>query len=262
MPVTTTWGAGEYALMADRLRPAAARVVEAAGVRAADRVLDVATGTGNAALLAAALGADVVGVDFEPRLLEIAEHLAEASDLEVRWELADMTTLPVPDAWANVVLSVFGVMYAADHDEAARELARCVSTGGRIVLASWTPGSFMPSLGQALSAFLPAPPAGSRPPSRWGDPAVLADLFAPYGLAVHEHTTESLTMTFDSNRQATAFLVRTAGNVIAEREHLVAEGRWNDLNAAVTHLVEARGAEADGGLGIELAYLLTTIRHR
>jgi SAM-dependent methyltransferase len=260
--MTTTWGAGEYALMADRLRPVATRVVEAAGVRSADRVLDVATGTGNAALLAAALGADVVGVDFEPRLLEIAKNLAAASDLEVRWELADLTTLPVPDAWANVVLSVFGVMYAADHDEAARELARCVSTDGRIVLASWTPGSFMPALGQALSAFLPAPPSGSRPPSRWGDPAVLADLFAPYGLAVHEHTAESLTMTFDSNHQATAFLVRTAGNVIAEREQLVAEGRWIDLNAAVTHVVEARGDEVDGRLGIELTYLLTTIRHR
>jgi SAM-dependent methyltransferase len=260
--MTTTWGAGEYALMADRLLPAAARVVGAAGVEPADRVLDVATGTGNAALLAAARGADVIGVDFEPRLLEIAEARAAASDLDVRWELADVATLPVPDGWANVVLSVFGVMYAVDHDEAARELARCVSSDGRIVLASWAPGGFMPSLGQALSEFLPPPPPGSRPPSRWGDPAGLAGLFAPYGLDVQQHTSESLMTTFDSDQQATDFLVRTAGNVIAERERLVAEGRWIDLNAAVARLVEARGeAVGSGRRGVELSYLLTTMRH-
>lgn len=256
----TTWGAGEYRLMAERLAPVAAAAVEAARVTATDRVLDVATGTGNAALVASARGAEVMGVDFEPALLDIAKARAAEAGADVRWEVADVTAIPVPDAWANVVVSVFGVMYAADHDAAVREITRCVARDGRVVLASWTPGSFMPAMGQAFGAFLPPPPAGGGPPSRWGDPSVLDTLFGPTGLHVEAHSTKTLTMTFTDAAEATDFLIRTAGNVIAERERLTDDGRWPDLRAAVQQLVVERGDESNEECRIGFDYLLATIR--
>lgn len=115
----TTWGAGDYPLMARHLETAAGAAVEIAAVGSGDRVLDVATGTGNAALLAAEEGGQVVGADFEPALLEVAEQRATDSGLQVRWLTGDLASLPAPDESADVVLSVFGVMYAADQAAAA-----------------------------------------------------------------------------------------------------------------------------------------------
>ena len=261
MRVTTTWGAGAYPLMAERLQPVAVRAVDAAGVRSGDRVLDVATGTGNAALRAAELGAEVIGVDFERTLLDIAKTRAAESGVGAWWELAEATALPVPDGWANVVISVFGVMYSPAHDQAARELSRCVATDGRIVLAAWTPGSFMPAMGQALASFLPPPPPVNGPPSRWGDPSVLDDLFTPNGLHVCSHSTDSLTLTFDHATVATDFLVITSGNVMAERERLTEQGRWGDMRAAMNRLVESRSEHGNAPLRIELEFLVATIGH-
>ena len=254
----TTWGAGDYPLMAARLLPVAAAAVDRAEVRADDRVVDVATGTGNAALLAAERGAEVVGVDFEPSLLSVAEERCVDLGLRVRWEAADIATLPVPDGWATVALSVFGVMYAADHDAAARELARCAAPEARIVLASWAPGSFMPAMGRALSDFLPPPPSSTGAPSRWGDANALEELLAPARLRVVSSVTENLTMTFDDATDAADFLVRTAGHVMAERERLTAEGRWHDLLAAMEALAHDRGRHQSARWDIDFEYLLAT----
>src|SRR4051812_6778098 len=117
--------------MAERLQPIADRVAELVGAR--QRVLDVACGTGNAAVAAAARGAHAVGVDFEPALLAIARERASA---DVEFLEGDITALPVGDGEFDVVVSVFGVMYAADHEAAAHELARVVKPGGRVILAA------------------------------------------------------------------------------------------------------------------------------
>src|SRR2546423_13578420 len=109
---TTTWGVGDYVLIAERLEPAAHAVVDLAGVIDSDRVLDVATGTGNAALLAARRGATVVGLDSEPTLLDIARARARSANLEVEWVHADLESAPLERAAFSVVVSAFGVMYA------------------------------------------------------------------------------------------------------------------------------------------------------
>jgi SAM-dependent methyltransferase len=254
----TTWGVGEYPLMAARLLPVAVAAVDRAEVRAGDRVVDIATGTGNAALLAAERGAEVVGVDFEPSLLQVAEDRSADLGRRVRWEAADIATLPVPDGWATVAVSVFGVMYAADHAAAARELARCAAPQARIVLASWAPGSFMPAMGQALYEFLPPPASSTGPPSRWGDPNALEELLAPAGLRAVSSVTEKLTMTFEDATDAADFLVRTAGHIVAERERLTAEGHWRDLVAAMEALAHDRGRHQSARLDIDFEYLLAT----
>jgi SAM-dependent methyltransferase len=257
--VTTTWGQGNYARMAWRLRPAAARVVEVAEVAGGEAVLDVACGTGNAALAAAARGATpVVGVDLEPALLEQAREAAPG--VPVDWRVGDAVALPVDDGAFDVVVSVFGVMYALDQPAAARELTRALKPGGRVVLANWAPGSFLPAMGAALSPFLPPPPPGGAPPPRWGDEPAATALLTDAGLQVGEVSRESLTLDFEGRAQAIAFLVATAGHVVAERPRLEAEGRWPSLLGALAGLVAERDEGHDGRVALRCDYLIIAAR--
>jgi ubiquinone/menaquinone biosynthesis C-methylase UbiE len=121
--------------MAKRLDSAARAAVALANVAEGDRVLDVACGTGNAALLAASSGAHVTGLDVEPSLLAQARVRADERGVVVAWVRGDAVELPFPDGTFSVVLSVFGVMYAPDQQRAARELARVCAPGARVVLA-------------------------------------------------------------------------------------------------------------------------------
>jgi SAM-dependent methyltransferase len=246
---TTTWGVGDYALIAERLAPAARAVVDLAGVTDSDRVLDVATGTGNAALLAASRGATVVGLDFEPRLLDIARGRASSANLEVEWVLADVESAPFEPAAFSVVASAFGVMYAPDHDAAAAALARCCAPRARLALAAWTPGSFMPAMGAALAPYLPPPPPGGAPPNRWGDEAAVVELLERHGISTRTATRESLSLSLPDRAAAVDFLIRTAGHVVSEQPCLQREGRWEQLRADLAALVAAHD---EGGDGVEL----------
>jgi SAM-dependent methyltransferase len=180
----TGWAVGDYPTMARRLMPVAEVVVAAAVIRPGDRVVDVATGTGNAALLAAKCGARTTGVDLEPALLTLARVRAADAGLQVEWRVGDAIRLPLPDNSAEVILSVFGVIYADDHDAAARELCRVCAASGRMVLAAWTPGSFLPVMGRVLGGYLPPPPTGGNPPSQWGDRELVGQLLETAGLRV------------------------------------------------------------------------------
>jgi SAM-dependent methyltransferase len=242
--------------MAERLEPASVAAVELAGVEAGDTVVDIATGTGNAALLAAGRGAQTVGVDFEPALLAVAAQRAELAQLYVRWEEADSSALPVEDGWASVVLSVFGVMYAPDQAASAAAMARCCAPGGRIVLASWVPGSFMPVMGAALAPYLPAPPPSTGPPSVWGDPDQLAELLASAGLDMKSCVARRLRLGFVDVASATDFLVRTAGHVVAEKARLFSNGRWSELVERLSALVDEKCVPAQDHVSIDLEYLL------
>jgi SAM-dependent methyltransferase len=174
----------------------------------------------------------VVGVDLEPALLRIARERAPAVDFRE----GDIAALPAEDGEFTAVVSVFGVMYAPDHEAAARELARVAKPDARIVLASWTPGSFMPAMGQALGPYLPPPPAGSGPPSRWGDEGALASILRSAGLTLTGSARERL----DSDGMDVDFLINTAGHVLAERERLEQEGRWQGLRDDLQGLVEQK----------------------
>jgi SAM-dependent methyltransferase len=254
----TTWGLGEYELMAEALEPAGAAIVELAGVSRVDRVLDLACGTGNAALIAARRGASVVGVDFEPRLLEIAAARAHDAGVSIEWVCEDVTS---PRAAFSVILSAFGVMYAPDHDGAAATLARCCAQGGRVALAAWAPGSFMPSMGLALAAYLPPPPAGAVSPARWGDPEGAALLLGRHGLSVRQSTAASLSLSFADRPQAADFLIRTAGHVCGEQARLEREGRWSDLVRDLERLVATWDEGYGSRVDVRCDYLIVLAEH-
>src|SRR5436309_13871235 len=167
-----TWASGDFAVVAARIVLVAEQLCDSADLHAGWRVLDVATGSGNAAIAAARLGCAAVGVDYVPALLERGRERAAAEHLDVRFVEGDAEDLPFPDASFDAVLSIYGVMFAPDHRRAAPELARVCRPGGRIALASWTPDGFIGETFRIFSSYLPPAP-GLPPPVRWGDQGYL-----------------------------------------------------------------------------------------
>src|SRR5213083_66759 len=170
-----TWASGDFGVVAARIVLVAEQLCDSADLHAGWRVLDVATGSGNAAIAAARLGCAAVGVDYVPALLERGRQRAAAEGLEVELLEGDAEALPFADASFDAVTSVFGSMFAPDHARAAAELLRVCRPGGTIALASWTPEGFIGELFQTVGAHVP-PPAGVPAPMLWGTKAHLGQL--------------------------------------------------------------------------------------
>ena len=171
-----TWASGDFSVVAARIQLQAELLCEAADLQAGWRVLDVATGSGNAALAAARRGCEAVGVDYVPALLERGRLRAAAEHLDVEFIGRDAENLLFPDASFDAVTSIYGVMFAPDQARAAAELARVCRSGGRIALASWTPDGFIGDTFRLFSRYLPPAP-GLQPPVLWGDESHLRMLF-------------------------------------------------------------------------------------
>jgi SAM-dependent methyltransferase len=193
----STWASGDFSVVAARIVYQAEHLCETADVQSDWRVLDVATGSGNAALAAARRGCEAVGVDYVPALLERGRIRAEAEHLDVRFVEGDAEKLPFADASFDAVLSIYGVMFAPDHRRAAAELARVCKLGGRIALASWTPGGFIGETFRVFSRYLPPAP-GLQPPVCWGDELYLDALFGRFAASI------------TSQRQTAVFRFRSA----------------------------------------------------
>lgn len=186
-PHSIDWGLGEYETTAAELEPAALHVVSLAGVMAGERVLDIATGTGNAALAAARAGARATGIDSAPRLVEVAWQRAASERLEVSFEVGDLHELPFASGSFDCAISVFGISFSADPARAVAELVRVLAPGGRGLISVWVPagpidamvGVFMRAVAQAT---------GSRPPRfPWNDEPAVKQLFAPHGIVPRWH---------------------------------------------------------------------------
>jgi len=171
-----SWAAGDFSMVARMTVLPAETLVAAAGLRAGNTVLDIATGSGNVALAAARRFCTVTGIDFVPSLLERARERAAVEQLDATFVEGDAAALPVDDASFDVVLSQFGVMFAPDQQRAADEVVRICRPGGTIALASWTPDSQPAELFRINAKYIP-PPAGLKPPVRWGTEEALHELF-------------------------------------------------------------------------------------
>ena len=171
------WAFGNYASVAsDLIAELGPVLVHALDVQPGDRVLDVAAGTGNAAIPAARAGASVVASDLTPELLAAGREIARAQGLELEWREADAERLPFEDASFDVVMSTVGVMFAPHHQPAADELVRVCRTGGRIGLISWTPEGFIGQMFATMKPYAPPPPPGAQPPPLWGDEGHVREL--------------------------------------------------------------------------------------
>ena len=185
------WALGDYPAVATQLIPELGRVlVAAAGVHRGDRVLDVAAGTGNAAVPAALTGADVVASDLTPELFPAGREFAAREGVEVAWEEGDAEALPYGDGAFDVVLSSVGVMFAPHHQQAADELVRVCRPGGTVAVLSWTPEGFIGQLFATMKPYAPPPPAGASPAPLWGRADHVRGLFGDRvtDLVAHQQT--------------------------------------------------------------------------
>jgi ubiquinone/menaquinone biosynthesis C-methylase UbiE len=172
------WASGDYAAVAAELIPALGpELVRASGVRAGDRVLDVAAGSGNAAIPAAAAGAIVTASDLTPELFDAGRRIAAERGVDVEWVEADAEALPFPDDSFDVVMSCVGAMFAPHHQATADELVRVVRPGGTIGMINWTPEGFIGNLFATMKPYAPPPPPGASPPPLWGSEEHVRKLF-------------------------------------------------------------------------------------
>ena len=173
-----TWTAGDFALIARSYEPGAVEFVQRLNLAPGARVLDVACGTGNLALPAARAGAVVTGVDIAGNLIQQARSRAEAEGLSARFDEGDAEQLPYPNTSFDVVVSMFGVMFAPRPDLVASELLRVCRPGGRIALANWTSGGFVGKMFKTIATHVP-PPANMPSPLKWGDEDVVRERLGP-----------------------------------------------------------------------------------
>jgi SAM-dependent methyltransferase len=163
------WALGDYAALADRIISDLGQVLtQSCGVRPGDRVLDIAAGSGNAAIPAALAGASVVACDLTPELLAAGKERARRQGAELDWRQADAEALPFADGEFDTVMSCLGIMFAPHHQASAGELVRVCRPGGSIGLLSWTPEGFIGQMFATMKPYAATPPPGAQPPPLWG----------------------------------------------------------------------------------------------
>ena len=172
----TLWSLGDYSHIEQLTLPASRALVDACAVSAGQEVLDVAAGTGNLALLAAAEGASVVASDLTPKLMERGRERAAAEGVDIEWVEADAEELPFEDARFDCTASVFGAMFAPRPERAARELFRVTRPGNTVGMANWTPEGFAGRMFGLFNEYLPRP-EGVPAPTDWGREDVVRERF-------------------------------------------------------------------------------------
>jgi SAM-dependent methyltransferase len=250
------WSTGSYPDIAQRIEEVAQVLVEEVGVRPGEEMLDVATGSGNVAIPAAALGAHVTGLDLTPKLLQAARERAAKAGVEVRWVEGDAEELPFADGSFERVTSCFGVIFAPRHDVAAAELARVARPGATLAVTGWTPEGLNGRMFKAIGAHMPPPPPELQSPLMWGQEDHVRSLFAATGA---ELAFERRTVTFaDASPDAwVGYNERVLGPLIMAKAALEPEGRWDPLRADLLAFYEDANEAGDGSFRAAAEYLLT-----
>ena len=252
------WSLGDYPAVAAEVIPATGpRLVQACGIKAGQRVLDVGAGSGNAAIPAAQTGADVVASDLAPALLETGRQHAESLGVALEWQEADAEALPYADGEFDVVMSCVGVMFAPHHQASADQLVRVCRQGGTIGLLSWTPEGFIGQMFATMKPYAPPPPPGAQPPPLWGDEAHVRSLLGDRVTNV-EARKEKLTVDrFGAPEEFRDFFKQTYGPTIAVYRNIAEEP--DKVEALDRELADLASGYFDTDAGtMDWEYLLLT----
>ena len=252
------WGAGHYEQVAAQLLPAATTVVDAAAPAEGETLVDLGCGTGNAALIAAARGAWVTGIDPAPRLLEVAAARARAERLSIEFAEGEAASTPLADGAADAQVSVFGVIFAPDAEAAAAEMARVAAPNGRLAISAWIPEGAISEASragrEAIAVAVEAPPG--PPPFAWHDPEAVSALLGEHGFTT-TMTEHSIAFTAESPRawleqQARDHPLNLAGAAVLEPR--------GELEAVRTRMLEIyeAGNEDPDAFRVTSRYVIAT----
>lgn len=252
------WSLGDYRRVAARMTPIAQEVCDAAQIAPGLRVLDVATATGNVAIEAATRGATVTGLDLTPRMLQIASARAEEKGLLVDWVEGDVEDMPFADRSFEVELSACGLWFAPRPNIAVEELRRTLQANGLLVIANFTPTSYMGQLNDICNQWLPLQNEVPEP-NDWGNERVARSRLR-HQFAVLECHIKSVGWSFPSAAAARTFLADHAPTYVAARIALdaaSADQLFDEVERFTAHM-----AEPDGTVDIDIEYLLVVARKK
>lgn len=247
------WASGDYASIATLIVPIAEQLAISAGLRAGERVLDVACGSGNAAIAAARRGCEVTGLDYVPELLERARDRAAVEGVRLDLVEGDAEELPFEDGSFDAVISVVGVMFAPDQERAAAELVRVCRPGGTIAVANWTPDGFIGDLLKLVGRYVP-PPEGMKPPPLWGSEERVAELLS--GAASVDSTRRTFTFSFDSAESFADLFLSRYGPTLKAHEAQDDDGR-RAFRDEFVELIRSYDDDRDGSIAVGADYLET-----
>ncbi len=249
-PQQTVWAAGDFAMVGGSVLVTAELLCDSIPLHAGERVLDVATGSGNAALSAARRGGKVTGIDWVPALLERARERAAAERLKIEFREGDAEAIPFEDESFDVVLSTFGAMFAHP-GPVVSEMLRVCRPGGKIAMANWTPDSMIGQMFHVGSQFNP-PPAGYEPPYLWGVAEVAAKRFGNAVSDIRFVRREALLRHYTPESWV-QFMKKYFGPTI--KAHEAAGDRAPELSAALLELARRRNQSGDSTLLARAEYI-------
>jgi ubiquinone/menaquinone biosynthesis C-methylase UbiE len=252
--VSEVWSLGSYERIAARFAPVQEQLVNLLQIGAGDRVLDLATGTGEVALRAAKLGATVTGIDLTEPMLEKARRRAAEEGADVKFDLGDVEYLPYEDACFDVLSSNFGLVFAPDHANVAAEVARVTCPGGRLGFTAWKPN---PKLGELYRRFTDGPIEG-REAYEWGREDHVEDMLGDdFELEFEDGT---LWLEAESGEEIWKLFSESAPPVVAMVRQLD-EARREEFHRAFVELYDSYRAK-DGGIRAPRRYLLVLGRRK
>lgn len=257
------WASGDYpALAAELITELGAILVEACGIRARQRVLDVAAGAGNAAIPAAMMGARVVASDLTPELFDAGRRQAADRGVALDWKEGDAEALPFDDGEFDAVMSCLGVMFAPHHQAAADELLRVCKPGGTIGLLSWTPEGFIGRMFAAMKPFAPPPPPGAQPAPLWGSEDHVRELLGDGITDVHARKQSLAVRSFHQPEDFLRYFKSHYGPTISVYKYLGEDAKKvKELDQALIELADSFGdAHGDSPFQMEWEYLLLTAK--
>jgi ubiquinone/menaquinone biosynthesis C-methylase UbiE len=264
--VELDWGVGEYEATGEALLPVSEVVVALSEPLAGQRVVDLGTGTGNAALLAAERGAVVTGVDPAARLVEVARKRAAERELQAEFVTGDAASIPVADGGADLLLSIFAVIFAPDADAAIAEMTRVTAPDGLIRLTSWVPGGSMMAIngtaGKFMAEVFGAPEPAAEKPFAWHDEDALRAAFGKYGFGVQvERRSMSLTA-----KSAEEYLEKSAQHpmAVSAAQALASRPDGAELQAELERRLLAAVQEINedpAAFKVSNEYAIVTARH-
>jgi SAM-dependent methyltransferase len=266
-PSKALWEKGDFTRISASMRESGEALVQRLGIRPGMKVLDLGSGDGTTALPAAKLGADVVGVDIAANLVEAGNRRAQEMGLaNCRFQEGDASNLPeLPDQSFDLVLSIFGAMFAPKPNDVAKEMVRVTRPGGRIVMGNWIPGdpTLVAQILKISSAYTPPPPEGFVSPMTWGIESHVIERFAGAGIAADNIRFSKETFIFNFPGSPSAFVDefrKYYGPTMNAFEAAEKDGRAADLEKELQDLFTAQNkSQTDNVTSVPATFLRVTV---